>query len=434
VRTLLAGLLSIATAFAFSAAPYALAQDMSNRQAIGAGVVAQASDKPASHRRSPHKRSKAVHKPAVTQPAKLIRPAFSKADQDAAQIPGFPDVRFWADSVADFERALPTQKGPWLVLSTGGEEGAYGAGFLNGWAESGSRPQFSVITGVSTGALMATYVFAGPKYDDGLREAYTTINASDVFEVRATPESFTDTWPLADLIKKRVTPEMLAAVAEEYRRGRRLFVTTSNLDAGRTVVWNMGAIAAHGGDAAAELFRKVLLAAASVPVAFPPVYIEAEANGHTFEEMHGDGGVNGPLFFGPEAYLLPGSPKKLPASELYVIFNGKLVPEFYEAERTTSSIYGRMITMALKTGARIELALAQSAAQHAGIGFHLTFVDSSFEQVSRGLFDQAYMNALYALGATQGRKNDRFVNGLPSWTPKPSASGSQSAGSPSAAQ
>ncbi len=141
------------------------------------------------------------------------RPEFTAAEAAAAQIPGMPDARFFADSIPDFQRALPAQPGAWLTLSTGGEEGAYGAGFLNGWLASGTRPEFSVITGVSTGALMATYTFAGPQFAEELHQVYTTISATDIFEVATTPESLVDTWPLAKIIDKRVT-------FRDARRGR----------------------------------------------------------------------------------------------------------------------------------------------------------------------------------------------------------------------
>lgn len=364
---------------------------------------------------------KRASKKTATKPPpaadKLSRTEFSAAEDAVAQVPGLPaDIRFWGDSVADFQRALPAEPGPWLILSTGGEEGAYGAGFLNGWAASGTRPQFSVITGVSTGALMATYVFAGGKYDEELHQVYTTISATDIFEVASTPESLTDTWPLGKTIEKRVTPEMLAAVAAEHQKGRRLFVLTTNLDAGRPTVWNMGAIAAQGGDAALKLFRQVLLAAASVEGMFPPVYITVEANGRQFQEMHGDGGATGPLFFGPEAYLAPASPLRLPSTGVYAVFNGKLTNEFYLPSRTTAAILGRSIGIALKAGGRLQLALAGLAAQKAGIPFNVTYVDDGFDQVGRGIFDPKYMNALYDYGLAQGRSDNRFRKGPPAAT------------------
>lgn len=368
----------------------------------------------AAKKRPPAK--KAATKPATEQPPaqsdKLARPEFTAADEAVAEIPGLPGVRSWADSTADFQRALPTPPGPWLVLSTGGAEGAYGAGFLNGWSASGTRPHFAAVTGVSTGALMATYVFAGPQYDEELHRGYTEITASDIFEVATTPESLTDAWPLQKMIEKRVTPEMLSAIAAEHAKGRRLFVVTTNLDAGRPMVWNMGAIAAHGGEAALKLFREVLLASASIEGLFQPVYITVEANGRQFQEMHADGGATGPLFFGPLPYLMPGSGDRLPATELYVVVNGKMTDEFYMPLRNTPAILGRAIGVALKAGGRLQLALASLAAKRAGIPFNVTYVGDNFEQVGRGLFDPKYMNALYDYGFARGRSDARFQNEL----------------------
>jgi hypothetical protein len=383
----------------------------------------------AAPKQKPASRKSTTKQPAAQPADKLSRTEFTQADEAVARLPGMPaDVRFWGDSVADFQRALPAAAGPWLILSTGGEEGAYGAGFLIGWAATGTRPQFSVVTGVSTGALMATYTFAGGRYDEELHQVYTTISATDIFEVASTPESLSDNWPLGKTIEKRVTAEMLAAVAAEHQKGRRLFVLTTNLDAGRPTVWNMGAIAAQGGDAALKLFRQVLLAAASIEGMFPPVYVTVEANGRQFQEMHGDGGATGPLYFGPEAYLSPASPVRFPATGLYAIFNGKLTNEFYLPSRTTAGILGRSIGIALKAGGRLQIALAGVAAQKAGIPLEVTYVDDGFAQVGRGLFDPKYMNALYDYGLAQGRGETRFHKGPPASTP---ASPTASTGAPS---
>ncbi|HLN40049.1 MAG TPA: patatin-like phospholipase family protein, partial [Xanthobacteraceae bacterium] len=248
---------------------------------------------------APAKAPAAQAQPQAKQPPPRI--PFTAADEVAAAIPGMPDARFWADSVADFTAALPPQPGPWLALSSGGADGAFGAGLLKGLSESGHRPDYAVVTGVSTGALMAPFIFAGPRYDDALRAAYTKITAADVFEVGSTGESFVDSWPLKDLIAKQITPALLADVAAAHNSGRRLFVITTDLDAERSVVWNMGAIAAHaadknGGDAALALFRRVLLASSAIPGGFPPVLIDVEANGKKFQEMHVDGGVGGQFF------------------------------------------------------------------------------------------------------------------------------------------
>ena len=426
MRTRLTGILcaGIATA-SLAVAACAVGSHAQTREAEARRAVRPpATDAPAMPKQKPASRKSAAKQPSAKPADKTERTQFTQAEDAVARLPGMPaDVRFWGDSVADFQRALPPEPGPWLILSTGGEEGAYGAGFLNSWAATGTRPQFSLVTGVSTGALMATYVFAGGKYDEELHQVYTTISATDIFEVATTPESLVDTWPLAKMIEKRVTPEMLAAVAAEYQKGRRLFVLTTNLDAGRPTIWNMGAIAAQGGDAGLKLFRQVLLAAASIEGMFPPVYVTVEANGREFQEMHGDGGATGPLYFGPEAYLAPGTPLRLPSTGVYAIFNGKLTNEFYLPSKTTAGILGRSIGIALKAGGRLQLGLAGLAARQAGIPFNVTYVDEGFDQVGRGIFDPKYMNALYDYGVAHGRSDDRFQKGLPSSGPvSPTAS------------
>jgi len=381
--------------------------------ALLAGLLASSPAVAAKRTRAVETASACGSKPAAstrgigaTGPALPPRPEFSRADQDSAQIPGFPKIRFWASSEEDYARAMPKEPGPWLVLSTGAEDGAYGAGFLNGWSESGSRPDFSVVTGVSSGAIIAVYAFAGPKYDALLRQVYTSVNAGDIFEVRATPESFVDSWPFERLIQQHVTIELLADIAAQHRRGRRLFVVTTNLDAGRAVAWDMGAIAATGGEAALGLFRRIVLASSTVPGAFPPVLIEAEANGRRFQEMHVDGGVNGPMYVAPESVLLSTGGRRLPASDLYVIVNGKLTSDFAPTDRSLTHILGRSFSLALKLGARAELFLFAQAARRDGIDMKVAMVDADFDRKERGLFDPAYMKALFDLGLERGGRGE----------------------------
>ncbi len=408
---LLAGMAAGATVAASALVGHAQAP----AQAAPRGAVRlAASSAPAAPRQKPVSRTSSSKQQLVAPAKTLSRPEFTAADQLAARLPGWPaEIRFWGDSVPDFQRALPLQPGPWLILSSGGADGAYGAGFLNGWASTGTRPEFSVVTGVSTGALMATYVFAGGSYDEALHQVYTTVTAADVFEVAQTPESLIDNWPLGKTIDQHVTPELLSAIAAEHRRGRRLFIVTSNLDAGRPTVWNMGAIAEQGGEAALKLYRQVLLAATSVEGFFPPVYITVEANGRQFQEMHADGGANGPLFFGPEAYLVPETSLRFAATGLYSVFNGRLLNEFSLSSRTLAGISGRTMGVALKLGGRLQLALAGVAARNAGIPFELTYVDEGFTDATNAIFDPKYMSALYAYGLARGRSDDRFHKGPP---------------------
>src|SRR5205085_2681586 len=155
----------------------------------------------------------------------------------------------------------------------GGSDGAFGGGVLAGWTETGARPQFAVVTGVSIGALIAPFAFLGPDYDSEIRQNFTSISSADIFEDRLTRDSLFDHWPLKRLIEQRVTLKLLSEIAAEHARGRRLLIATTNLDSGRPMVWNMGAIAAHGDQRGLMLFRDVLLASCSIPGFFSPVGI-----------------------------------------------------------------------------------------------------------------------------------------------------------------
>lgn len=347
------------------------------------------------------------------------RTPFTAADEEIATLPGVPDARFWADSEADFAKVMPSQPGPWIALSAGGSDGAYGAGLLAGWSASGNRPQFALVTGVSSGALMAPYVFLGSSYDDQLRESYSSITAGDVFEVGGTPESLVDTWPLKETIVKRVTPKLLEDVAAEHRKGRRLLVLTTNLDSERFMVWNMGAIASQGDENALKLFREVLLASSSVPGMFQPTYITVEANGRRFQEMHADGGVGAQFFVAPESLLTNGSDYRLPATQLYVLINGKLTPEFAVNDRTTVAILGRSVSVAIKAAARTGIDRTYVAAKRGGVPFNLAYVDAGFTQQSKGLFDRDYMQSLYKRGFEAGKSGKAFVDQPPDLSNKP---------------
>jgi predicted acylesterase/phospholipase RssA len=347
--------------------------------------------------------------PAAGQPATLPpRTPFTAAEDAAAVVPGIPEARFFADAVADYKNALPSKPGPWLILSSGGEDGAFGAGLINGLNASGKRPEYSVVTGVSAGALIAPFAFAGAGYDDALREAFTTITSADVFEVGATPESFVDTWPLKDVIAKRVTPALLADIAAQHRAGRRLFIVTTDVDAERSVVWNMGAIADHGGDAALNLFREILLASTSIPGAFPPVQIEVEADGKRFAEMHVDGGVGGQFFVAPAALMSATSSYRLPATQLYIVVNSGLQPNFEVVQRSTPSILTQSVGMAVQVDTRLMLDRAYIVAKRSDIGFNVASVPPTFNVPSRGAFDTEYMKALFQTGYDLGNSATPF--------------------------
>jgi patatin-like phospholipase len=340
------------------------------------------------------------------------RATFTAQDEDVAVIPGIPDARIWGDSEKEFARLLPQASGPWLAISGGGSDGAYGAGVLTGWSESGLRPEFAVVTGVSIGALIAPFAFLGPRYDEVVHKNFTTIGAADIFEDRTTRDSLFDYWPLKRVIEQRVTPALLSEIAVEHARGRRLFVATTNLDAGRRVVWNMGAIAARG-EEGLRLFRDVLLASSSIPGFFSPVPIEVEANGKKFHELHGDGTLTAPFFVVPDTMLSPRGTSRPPFGQLYLIVNSKLGPEFKMPDRNIPGILARSIGVALTAALRAEVMLVYIGAQRHGIALRIAHVDPSFDHPSRGPFDGQYMQALYEVGVAAGKKGTAFGDTLP---------------------
>jgi hypothetical protein len=351
--------------------------------------------------------------PAASTEQLPPRVPFTAAEDAVATIPGIPEARFWADSTKDFKSALPSERGPWLVLSSGGSDGAFGAGLFVGLGADGKRPDYAVVTGVSTGALMAPFIFAGHAYDNELRETYTKVSAADIFEAGRTAESFVDSWPLKEMLAKKVTPALLEDIAAAHRGGRRLFIVTTDLDAERSVVWNMGAIAAHGGKEALTLFRNVLLASAAIPGGFPPVLIDVEANGKHFAEMHVDGGVGGQFFIAPPQLIAANSDYRLPATELYIVVNTGLERDFSVVDRFVPSILTQTVSAAVKVDTRLLLNVAYTAAKRSGVGFNVATIPPSFNTPSKGPFDPDYMRALFQTGYELGKSTTPFANEPP---------------------
>jgi predicted acylesterase/phospholipase RssA len=254
---------------------------------------------------------------------------------------GFVGVRITADlaeqALKRFAESFARQSPPWsgrqlniLALSGGGAGGAFGAGVLRGLSQSGARPQFDIVTGVSTGALIAPMAFLGSQWDDHLMEGYTGGHAADLLGLRAMVVGN----GLDVLVSRFIDDALLQAIAVEHARGRHLFVATTDLDSQQNVVWDLGAIAAHGGREALALFRDVLVASASLPGLFPPKLIDVETAAGAFQEMHVDGGASTPLFILPESLLLsPGVGDVLHGANVYVIVNTTLDP----TARTTST-------------------------------------------------------------------------------------------------
>ncbi len=344
------------------------------------------------------------------------RPPFTATDAEAATVPGIPDARAFGDSEIDFARLLPQVNGPWLAISGGGADGAYGGGVLAGWSAAGNRPEFAVVTGASIGALVAPFAFLGPRHDEEIRKNFTTTSAADIFEDRVTRDSLLDSWPLRRLIEQRVTPQLLTEIAAEHARGRRLLIATTHLDSGRRMIWNMGAIATRGDDVALKLFRDILVASAAIPGFFSPVAIEVEANGRRLQELHNDGTVTAPFFVVPESMLAAGSKTRLPFSALFVIVNSKIGSEFSMPDRSIVGVLGRSIAVALTAALRTQVMLTFTSAQRQGVDVRVALLDPAFDYPSRGAFDGKYMQALYDFGVAAGKNGTAFTAALPDFS------------------
>jgi predicted patatin/cPLA2 family phospholipase len=362
---------------------------------------------------------------------------------DRAVIPGMPNVRDWADepsehfqkdlieSVRDAKAAGGPEPGSRtmnaLVLSGGGSNGAFGAGFLKGWTQSGTRPEFKLVTGISTGALIAPYAFLGTDHDEDLEHAFTTVTTKDVYKIRSPftvlrKDSLARTDPLAARLDEVITDDMLRAIAAEHRRGRRLFVGTTNLDAQRLVVWNMGAIAASGRPGSLDLFRKVLLASASIPVAFPPVYIEVEADGTRYDEMHVDGGVVSELFLWGAMVDIADARSELQVepelrvhASIYIIRNSQIDAEPVQVDPNLVDIASRSMVTLLKAVAIGDLARIWERAEETGVKFNYVGIPPEHAETPAGSFEPADMRRLFELGRSMALSGQPWRKEPPSW-------------------
>ena len=317
---------------------------------------------------------------------------------------------------------------PTLALSGGGANGAYGAGLLNGWTQEGSRPVFKVVTGISTGALIAPLAFLGSEYDGQLKEFYTTISSKDIFKKKGIfgvigGNSLASTKPLARLIAKVIDEDILQAVAEAHARGRRLYIGTTILDSEQFVVWDMGAIASTGPKQALPLFRKIMLASASIPVLFPPVFFDVEAGGQRYREMHVDGGVTTQVFFlfavirdfQSDAREMGLDPSKI-GLKLYIVRNGKVGSTWNPVKDATFPIAERSIGSLTRMQGFSDLYRMYAITKAKGYGdFYLAYIPDDYVPAAKQAFDPVEMKRLFDLGFNEARRGYPWRKYPPLW-------------------
>ena len=349
-----------------------------------------------------------------------------------ARVPDIPHARQWGDEVpAAFDAwlALPSQMlraryggimdrpHDYLVISGGGSDGAFGAGLLVGWSEQGSRPEFQVVTGISAGAMIAPFAFLGSDYDQVLREVYTGLSTDDIIERRnlltiIRGDSVVDPRPLRRLIAKYLDDDLIAAIAAEGSKGRSLLIGTTNLDAGRPVIWDITRIAASTDPSARELTYDVILASASIPGAFPPVLIEVEAADQRYQELHVDGGVTAQLFLSPAGLDWSRVRQRLGIRgkpDLYIIRNAKLRPDWETVPLRLAPLITRTISTLIRTQGIGDLAQIYLTADRHELSYHLAAIPLSFSAESAEPFDRRYMERLFRLGYAQARQGYPWI-------------------------
>jgi predicted acylesterase/phospholipase RssA len=345
------------------------------------------------------------------QPAEMMQEASAAVERQRKALGLAPDA--------------PLPPAQFLSLSGGGDDGAFGAGLMVGWTEAGNRPEFEFVTGVSTGALIAPFAFLGPKYDPQLRAIFTTVSKKDIFTDRGIfgvlwEDAMSDTSPLWHMLSRYVDEPLMAALAEEYRKGRLLLIGTTNLDAQEPCLWNIGAIAASGQPGALDLIRKILRASSAIPAYFQPVLIDIAMDGKKYQELHVDGGATAQMFLYPPAVNLRNAPAR--DRTAYLIRNARENSEWAATRPRTLSIAGRAISTMIKYSGKNDMLRIYNTTERDGVDYNLAYIGKDFSAPGAGNFDKQYMNSLfdYAYQASrQGYAWKKTPGSITSAEPRP---------------
>jgi len=362
----------------------------------------------------------------------LREPAVPRGETARATVLGLPNERFMpafgsGPINTEFEAAVRRRlahlgAAPGVIIppldliavSGGGEDGAFGAGLLNGWSLEGTRPEFTLVTGVSTGALTAPFAFLGADYDAALKRVYTEVTFADIAIRRFLVAAFfndalADSSPLYATISRELDTRMLARIAEGYRQGRLLLIGTTDLDAQIPVLWNIGAIAASGHPRGPETIHKILLASASIPGAFPPVLFDVTVDGQPHQELHVDGGAVHQAFLYPNsvtavrrAYIAARRPVR--EVRAWLIRNGRIDADWATTDRRTLSIAQRAVTTMIAASGFNDANRIWLNAQRDQVEFRMAYIGRDFTTPLPAPFDQTYMRALYEYGFARARR------------------------------
>ncbi|MFN3523886.1 MAG: patatin-like phospholipase family protein [Phenylobacterium sp.] len=346
-----------------------------------------------------------------------------------AEIAGFEGVRLTIDEaegslVAAADRlALPApgaeaEAFDILAISGGAAGGAFGAGVLVGLTKARARPKFAIVTGVSTGALLAPFAFLGPEWDERLTHAYTGGYAAGALSLTRLAPAFGggmfNAAALESLIDPFIDAALMEAVAREHALGRRLLVSTTDLDRQKTCMWDMGEIASRGGPQAAALFRDILVASASMPGIFPPRRFTCQADGVVYEEMHVDGGVAAPLFIMPEPLLRWHElGQRLAGGRIYVIVNTVLEQAPHTTHANLASILIRSFETMLRFSYRNALGAAATFCAAHGLPLSATAIEDDPANGSMLNFDTDAMRRIFDAAVERAQRPDLWSTPAP---------------------
>ena len=379
--------------------------------------------------------------------AHVTRHAVPEKLVGTAVVVGMPDLRYYAykadspymrKSLADsFKEEGASdymvdgvKTYPELIIGGGVSNSAYGIGLLSGWAKEGSRPVFKIVTGYSSGSLLAVAVFSGKEYEERLADLFTSISTKDVVRQKSIFSIlFGDSVNSSSLFAKKINDimdeDLMAKIAKEHAKGRRLYVGTSDLDAQQFVIWDMGALASIGGPDSVKMFHKIILASCSYPVMLPPVYFQVEAGGRRYDEMHADGGVNGGIFYiyqllegvGSAAQSAGIDPKRF-KTRVYVLNCCYMSPHSKQVEDNLTAITSRLIETATASKMSGDTYNIYAFAKEKGWDYNLAYIPEDFKPGQKEMFDKDEMKRLFKRGyddAVEGYKWHKAPPGLEAW-------------------
>lgn len=367
--------------------------------------------------------------------ASTKRPVLPSDHTTLGNIQGLEDTRFWGDEdlpnaeayTAEVRKQIMAsnpevlnQPQNFLAISGGGQNGAFGAGVLNGWSQKGDRPSFRSVTGISTGAILAPFAFLGADYDHVMRELYSAYSTKQVLNKSILSalfggDSLADSEPLFKLIEHYLDDEAVERIATEYNKGRRLYVGTTNMDALRPVIWDLGAIAASNHPDKANYLHRIILASAAVPGAFPPEIFEVSKGEVNYNEVHVDGGIGNQIFITPASVSIRQTMEQVGFTQsgtIYVIRNNPTKTDWQLIKPSAIALSMASIGGLTRNQGNANQYIIFLQARIDGMKCRSAQIPASFKVESSEAFDTDYMQQLYDIAY------DMALKGYP-WTTKP---------------